>query len=160
LYYRLNVIPIHIPPLRERKADIPLLVEYLLERFAAKGKGKAMTLSPRVMAILMDHDWPGNVRELENVLEHAVVCSRGGMIEPDALPRSFLVGTAVSALERTTGKDLAQPMSRLPASEMDAILRALEASRGNRGRAAEVLGIDRTTLWRRMRRLGITSQVR
>jgi len=156
LYYRLNVIPIHIPPLRERKADIPLLVEFLLERFAAKGKGKVMTLSPRVMAILMDHDWPGNVRELENALEHAVVCSRGGVIEPDALPRSLLMGKAGLAPERTTGKGLAQPMTSPPASEKDAISRALEASHGNRGRAAEVLGIDRTTLWRRMRRLGIT----
>jgi len=156
LYYRLNVIPIHIPPLRERKADIPLLVEFLLERFTAKGKGKAITLSPRVMAILMDHEWPGNIRELENVLEHAVVCSRGGAIEPDALPRSLLTGTAVPAPERTTDQALAQPMTSPPASEKDAILRALEASHGSRGRAAEVLGIDRTTLWRRMRRLGIT----
>jgi PAS domain S-box-containing protein len=156
LFYRLNVIPIHIPPLRERKADIPLLVEFLLERFAAKGKSKAMTLSPRVLAILMDRDWPGNVRELENVLEHAVVCSRGGMIEPDSLPRSLLMGKAAPAPAPTTDTGAAQPAAPAPRSEKEAVLRALEASHGNRGRAAEVLGIDRTTLWRRMRRLGIT----
>ncbi|MGE5850252.1 MAG: sigma 54-interacting transcriptional regulator [Candidatus Methylomirabilota bacterium] len=156
LYYRLNVIPIHIPPLRDRKADIPLLVELLLERFTAKGKGKAIALSPRAMAILMDHDWPGNVRELENVLEHAMVCSRAALIEPDSLPRSLLIGTAAPALERTTDQSLGQPMTPQPPSEKDAILRALEASHGNRGRAAELLGIERTTLWRKMRGLGIT----
>ena len=89
LYYRLNVIPIHIPALRERKADIAPLIEFLLERFAAKGKGKALSVSPCATSILMDHDWPGNVRELENVLEHAMVCSRGNMIEPNALPDSL-----------------------------------------------------------------------
>ncbi|MBI4736080.1 MAG: sigma 54-interacting transcriptional regulator, partial [candidate division NC10 bacterium] len=94
LFCRLNVIPVHLPPLRERKADTPLLVEFLLDRFAAKGKGKATSVSPRTMAILMDHLWPGNVRELENVLEHAMVCSRGNVIEPEALPRSLLTGPA------------------------------------------------------------------
>jgi transcriptional regulator with PAS, ATPase and Fis domain len=95
-----------------------------------------MTLSPRVMAILMDHDWPGNVRELENALEHAVVCSRGGVIETDALPRSLLAGKAALTPGPTTGKDLVQPLTSPPTSEKDAIRRALEASHGNRGRAA------------------------
>ncbi|HSC72424.1 MAG TPA: helix-turn-helix domain-containing protein, partial [Candidatus Methylomirabilis sp.] len=93
---------------------------------------------------------------LENVLEHAVVCSRGGMIEPDALPQFLLGGTTVPALGQTTEKDIAEPMTPPPTSGKDAILRALEASHGNRGRAAELLGIERTTLWRKMRRLGIT----
>ncbi|OGB94798.1 MAG: hypothetical protein A2Z31_09805 [candidate division NC10 bacterium RBG_16_65_8] len=152
LYYRLNVIPIHISALRERKADIPLLIEFLLERFAAKGKGKASSVSPRAMSILMDHDWPGNVRELENVLEHAMVCSRGTTIEPDALPDSILMGHR--------GHPFGVKRPRASASsinEREQLLRGLEASRWNRGLAAARLGMDRTTLWRKMRRWEITA---
>jgi DNA-binding NtrC family response regulator len=155
LFYRLNVIPIHIPPLRERKADIPLLVEFLLDRFAAKGKGKATTVSPRAMTILMEHDWPGNVRELENALEHAMVCSRGNTIEPEALPRSISADRAAPVPHPGSSKPHAFPATTL-ASEREGILRALESSRWNRGLAAAHLRIDRTTLWRKMRRLGIT----
>jgi transcriptional regulator with PAS, ATPase and Fis domain len=158
LYYRLNVIPIHLPPLRERKADIPSLVEFLLDRFAAKGKGSATTVSPRTLAILMDHRWPGNVRELENVLEHAMVCSRASVIEPDSLPRSLLTGHAAlpprpATKHRQAGSSVAPPPSE---SEEKTILHALEASRWNRELAASHLGIDRTTLWRKMRRFGIS----
>ncbi len=156
LFYRLNVIPIHIPPLRERKADIPLLVEFLLDRFATKGKGKATTVSPRAMTILMEHDWPGNVRELENVLEHAMVCSRGSLIEPDVLPRSLLTGQIQLVPHSAKNKQQAGFPVATPASEKQKILRSLESSRWNRGLAAAHLGIDRTTLWRKMRRLGIT----
>ena len=152
LFYRLNVIPIHLPALRERKADIPLLVEFLLERLAAKGKGRILSISPRAMSVLMDHDWPGNVRELENVLEHAIVCSRGGVIESEAFPQSVVVGQS----------EHGQPPRRSRASasasdEKDAVLRALEASRWNRGLAAARLRIDRTTLWRKMRRWSIVA---
>jgi PAS domain S-box-containing protein len=150
LYYRLNVIPIQLPALRERKADIPLLVEFLLERFAAKGKGKALSVSPRAMSVLMNHDWPGNVRELENALEHAMVCSRGSVIEPDALPGAMLTEQrghlhgprrARAALSAT--------------SERELLLRTLEASRWKRGLAAARLRIDRSTLWRKMQRWDI-----
>ena len=155
LFYRLNVIPVHLPPLRERKADIPLLVEFLLDRFAAKGKGKASSVSPRTMAILMDHQWPGNVRELENVLEHAMVCSRGSVIEPESLPRSLLTGPAVPTPHAATSERPPGRSSAGPASEKERILRALESSHWNRGLAAAHLGMDRTTLWRKMQRLGI-----
>ena len=156
LYYRLNVIPIHLPPLRERKSDIALLVEFLLERFTAKGKGTATSLSPRSMSILMDHGWPGNVRELENVLEHAMVCSRGAVIEPEALPRSLLMRQPETS---PNGSALSAPVeSHSPSleAERQVVLRALEGNGWNRGRAAESLGVDRTTLWRKMRRLGIS----
>jgi PAS domain S-box-containing protein len=151
LYYRLNVIPIHIPPLRERRPDIPLLVEFLLERFAAKGKGRALSISPRAMSILMDHHWPGNVRELENALEHAVVCSRGSVIEPEALPHSILVRKDQAHGSKGGRAPAAPP------SEKERLLRALEASRWNRGLTASRLRIDRTTLWRKMRRFKITA---
>jgi PAS domain S-box-containing protein len=150
LYYRLNVIPIHLPALRERKADIPLLVEFLLERLAAKGKGKALTVSPWAMSVLMEHDWPGNVRELENVLEHAIVCSRGGAIEPDAFPSSVADKRTDHAQHPKTSRT-----SVSTTDEKDTLLRALEASRWNRGLAAARLRIDRTTLWRKMRRWSI-----
>ena len=150
LYYRLNVIPIHLPALRERKADIPPLVEFLLERLAAKGKGKVLSVSPRAMSVLIDHDWPGNVRELENALEHAMVCSRAGVIEPEALPGSILAGHKGHLTGPKRSRD------SLPATnEKDLLLRALDASRWNRGLAAARLGMDRTTLWRKMRRWGI-----
>ncbi len=152
LYYRLNVIPIHLPALRERKTNIPLLVEYLLERFPAKGKGRVVAVSPRAISALIDHDWPGNVRELENALEHAMVCSRGGVIEPEAFPRSVVWREADRA-----------PYPKRPrasvsaADEKDALLRALQASCWNRGLAAARLRIDRITLWRKMRRWRIVA---
>ncbi len=150
LYYRLNVIPIHLPALRERKSDVPLLVEFLLERLVAKGKGKVLSLSPRAISVLMEHDWPGNVRELENVLEHAIVCSRGGVIEPDAFPSS-IVGMQPGPAHRSKRPRA----SASAAEETDTLLAALDASRWNRGLAASRLGIDRTTLWRKMRRWSI-----
>ena len=155
LYYRLNVIPIHLPPLRDRKSDIPLLVEFLLERFAAKGKGAARTLSPRVMALLMEHDWPGNIRELENVLEHAIVCCRGGVIDLDSLPRSLAVERVAPEAERARPE---RERARRPrtAAPRETVLRALRAAGWNRSRAAVILDVDRTTLWRKMRRLGIS----
>jgi PAS domain S-box-containing protein len=157
LYYRLNVIPIHIPPLRERKADLPLLVQFLLERFAAKGKGKATSVSPKAMAILLDHAWPGNVRELENALEHAMVCSRGSVIESEALPRALLTAhPAVAAEEPSAVGPRPGTGPAVTPSEKEKVLLALQSSRWNRGLAAAQLGIDRTTLWRKMRRLGIT----
>jgi PAS domain S-box-containing protein len=152
LFYRLDVIPIHVPPLRERRSDIPLLVEHLLDRFASAGKGNATTVSPRTMAILMDHPWPGNVRELENVLEHAIVCSRGNVIEPEALPRALLVPPAPRGDPAPRSRGAAAPSDEAEAAR---IRRALDACRWNRRRAAAQLGFDRTTLWRRMRRLDI-----
>jgi sigma-54 dependent transcriptional regulator, acetoin dehydrogenase operon transcriptional activator AcoR len=151
LFYRLNVIPIHLPPLCERRSDIPLLVESLLERFAAKGKGQATSISPPAMTLLMEHSWPGNVRELENALEHAVVCSRGPIVEPEALPRSLLLAPLAARDSRDTPRRAASTRK----AERDAILRALAYARGNRSRAAAQLNIDRTTLWRKMRRLGL-----
>jgi DNA-binding NtrC family response regulator len=151
LYYRLNVIPVQLPPLRERRSDIPLLIEHLLDRFAAIGKGRATRISPRAMEILVQHEWPGNVRELENVLEHAVVCSRGAVIEPEALPRSIVAPRPARGEPDAPSATPAVPRC----DEREAVVRALESCGWNRGRAAAHLGIDRSTLWRRMQRLHI-----
>jgi transcriptional regulator of acetoin/glycerol metabolism len=107
------------------------------------------------MAILMDHEWPGNVRELENILEHAMVCSRTSVIEPEALPRSLFMGQAIPVTHPPKKQSAGVPAILAPDAERETILRALESSRWNRGLAAAHLRIDRTTLWRKMRRFGI-----
>lgn len=151
LYYRLNVIALHLPPLRERKEDIPLLVHHFLERLGAKtGRGDPLRVTEEAMEILVAYDWPGNVRELENALERAVVVSEGGDILPKHLPPRVL--------EPPRPRLVAD---RLPANPpMEVIERAyiewvLKTEGGNKVRAAEVLGIDPSTLYRKLARYGI-----
>ncbi|MFI5365233.1 MAG: sigma 54-interacting transcriptional regulator [Candidatus Binatia bacterium] len=140
LFYRLNVIPIELPPLRERPEDIPALIEHILARLASKGR-KLKAVAPAVMDTLLQYPWPGNIRELENTLEHAVVCSKGSVIELEALPRSVLrPTTAVSP--------------RTQADAADQTLEVLARHRGNQSAAARALGISRSTLWRRLKKLG------
>jgi PAS domain S-box-containing protein len=140
LFYRLNVIPIDVPALGERREDIPLLVDDILGRLARKGR-VVRAVSPDVLEILLGHSWPGNIRELENTLEHAALCARGSVIDVDALPRTLL---------------RARPLSRPPrADEMERMLDVLARHRGNQSAAARSLGISRSTLWRRLRRLGV-----
>jgi PAS domain S-box-containing protein len=141
LYYRLCVVPIHLPPLRRRKEDIPLLVEKFIEKFNARGK-RITEISSRAMALLIEYEWPGNVRELENAIEHAFVTSTTGRIERQFLPATLRQAPA--------------PAARLPAeaAEEEQILRALELQRWNRNEAARKLGMSRTTLWRRLKRMG------
>jgi len=141
LYYRLNVIPIELPPLRDRREDIPALVENVLARLTGKGR-KVKAVTPAVMEALLEHAWPGNIRELENSLEHAVVCSKGSVIELSALPRS-VVGRP------SPGPEPSRPASRGNGPLLD----ALAAHGGNRAAAARALGVNRTTVWRRLQRL-------
>jgi PAS domain S-box-containing protein len=141
LYYRLNVIPIELPPLRERREDIPALVEHILARLAGKGR-KVKAVTPEVMDALLEHVWPGNIRELENTLEHAVVCSKGSVIELSALPR------AVVACAGAVVPDRGAPRRD------ERLLEALASHHGNRSAAARALGVNRTTVWRRLKRLG------
>ena len=143
LYYRLNVIPIELPPLRERPEDIPALMEHILARLSSKGR-KVKAVAPEVMEVLLRHAWPGNIRELENTLEHAVVCSKGSVIELSALPRSVLLPTT--------------PLLRRPrARDAEHTLEALARHHGNQSAAARSLGISRSTLWRRLKKLGAAS---
>ena len=153
LYYRLNVIPIQLPPLRDRRDDIPLLVTHFLEKFAA---GSAIQLSQGAMRALMAYHWPGNVRQLENAVERAVALSSGRQqIEVADLPPEIQ-----SAPEPTStpfvdlpedGIDMPTYLSGI---EKDLIQRALSRTGGNRNRAAELLRIKRTTLVEKLRRLG------
>jgi PAS domain S-box-containing protein len=144
LFYRLNVIPVDLPPLRERPEDIPALVEHLLARLASKGR-KVKAVAPAVMETFLQYAWPGNIRELENTLEHAVVCSKGSVIELSALPRSVLRPASAFVRRPLTG-------------HTERTLETLARHRGNQSKAARALGISRTTLWRRLRKLGAQPQ--
>ncbi len=151
LYYRLAVIPLHIPPIRERPADIPLLLKHFCDNIAARGYPAGVECDPQAMHMMMNYPWPGNVRELENAVEHAVICANNGIVHPESLPgeirnyckQSETIGNKISRFRRETEKQAGE------------IKDALRKARGNRTIAAELLGINRSTLWRRMRRLAI-----
>ncbi len=150
LYYRLNVITLHLPPLRERGDDIPLLTEHFLQRFAHL-RGKAPpAITAEALTALQSHDWPGNIRELENALERALILSNGGEITPDALPVRLMRREAVPLV---SDRPPANPP--LEAVERAYIHWVLQAEGGNKSRAAEVLGIDPSTLYRKLVRYGM-----
>jgi len=144
LYYRLNVIPIFVPPLREREDDIPLLASHFLEKFGPE-KGKKVTgFSPEVMEIFLAHRWPGNVRELENVIEHAVIVAKQDRVLVKDLPQ-YLLQIPSSVLKMVSLQD----------SERNLILRTLEQTRWNKHQAAKRLNINRSTLYGKIKRYGL-----
>ncbi len=158
LSYRLRVVPIHVPPLRDRVEDIPLIAHHLLAHIGGR-EGRALLLSPDTLAAMTRYHWPGNVRELGNALEYAVATCTGQTIQIENLPSELREGAdspeaaaplAAPAAEETGSGSLAEdPRERLR------IVEILESARWNRGRAAEALGMSRSTLWRRMKELGI-----
>jgi DNA-binding NtrC family response regulator len=148
LYYRLNVIQLHLPPLRERREDIPLLVRHFLQR--KPGSGESRTVSEEAMDILTAYHWPGNVRELENALERAAVVSSGSVVGPDALPDRVREAPP----PRLGANDL-PPNPTMEVVERAYILWVLQSEGGNKTRAADVLGIDPSTLYRKLNRYGI-----
>jgi len=145
LYYRINVVKISIPPLRDRRDDIPLLVDTMIQRANDNGR-EIEGVTPEVMEIMMSHSYPGNVRELKNIIEHAVVLCPKGVIKPEHLPPE-LVGPVCD--------DSPECLDVIKSLHKSMILAALERADGNRRAAAEALSIHPTTLWRRARRLGI-----
>jgi DNA-binding NtrC family response regulator len=149
LFYRLNVITMHLPPLRDRADDIPILADYLLARFAATRGKEPPRLSTEASAALQAHDWPGNVRELENALERAAVLSE------DEIAVAALPARLTSAKVQPLVADRLPPNPTLEIIERAYILWVLEAEAGNKTRAAEVLGIDPSTLYRKLVRYGI-----
>jgi two-component system response regulator HydG len=142
-YYRIKVVRLDLPALRDRRGDLPLLVRELLARHGAPD----VEVAAEAMSRLLRHGWPGNVRELENALEHALVLSRGAEIRAEHLPPE--VGTGAAARSLTA-------VVRGSVSEREMIAAALAASGWNRSRAARRLGIDRTTLWRKIKEHGLT----
>lgn len=150
LFYRLNVVPIVVPPLRERKEDIPLLIRSILERPAPQGHRTDLRLSREAMNLMMEYDWPGNVRELENAIEFARVWTAGGTILPESLPPS-LRGGGEGAL------DVRKPLVHVMAErEREEIVKKIAACQGKVSDVAKALGVGRTTLWRKMKRYQIS----
>ncbi|RLB24421.1 MAG: Fis family transcriptional regulator [Deltaproteobacteria bacterium] len=153
LYYRINVVTLTLPPLRERREDIPLLVNHFLERFNRLSGKEMAGVSQEVLSILMAYDFPGNVRELENIIEHATVLCQGGLIEGQHLP-DYLQPTRLFK-ESGTQESVSSKRVKWADLEREFILQALRENNWNRQAAARELGIGRQTLWRRVKRLNI-----
>lgn len=158
LYYRLNVVSIYMPPLRERKDDIPLLVDHFLGKYRDRSGGIVKEISPEILSDLMEHDWPGNVRELENCIERAIVMGDEDMIQCSDLPAS--VYGDVSQPDRVVDEMPTDGMSldQIEESLMKRyIIKALQQSGGNQAAAARTLGIQRRKLQYRMDKYGISA---
>lgn len=142
LFDRLNVVSITLPPLRERKDDIPLLASYFLNKYSEENGKKISHLSPEALEILTQYSWPGNVRELEHTIERAVILTRNPIILPEDLPRKIL--------EEVKEMTKEEPEELLTLKEMEKryVLKVLQETKGNKKKASEILGIDRTTLYR------------
>lgn len=154
LYYRLNTFQIEIPPLRERKEDVPPLVASFLKRFAQQLGKPEPAIAPEAFQKLLDYRWPGNVRELQNAMEYAVVLARENEIGVKQLPAEVQLPAALQKSERTNLSNGGGAQS-LDDLERNAILRALAQCHGNKKKAAQVLGIQRPTLYNKMKRYAI-----
>jgi transcriptional regulator with GAF, ATPase, and Fis domain len=147
LFYRLNVIPVLMPPLRERKNDIPLLARHFLQKFSEEQGRPIGDFTPDAMRLLLDYPWPGNVRELENMVEHAVVLTKGDKVDARDFPGSLHAPTIVMATMPSHGT--------MEDSERRLLADTLRACSGNRAEAARRLGIGRSTLYAKLRKFGL-----
>lgn len=146
LYWRLNVIHIRVPPLRERPFDIPLLVEHFVNHAAEANKSQPLKISPEALAVLTAYSWPGNIRELENAVERAVALAHGAVLTPADLPdRVRKGGEAASLIASSSARSLT-----VAEVEREYIIETLRRTSGNKSRAAEILGLDRKTLYRKL----------
>jgi len=167
LYYRLNVIPVTLPPLRARREDIPLLVEHFMSRLETRKGRRVDGISPKAMKMLMEYDWPGNVRELENIIERLVILKGGGVLEPFDLPERFHgnmeefvgcvpLGSGIHGMGRVEipeeGVDLNGMVERF---ERDLVIKALRQTKWVKSQAARLLSIKRTTLIEKIKRMKI-----
>jgi len=148
LFYRLSVVPITLPPLRERKEDIPLLANYFLKKYNTKRKKNVKAISDQAMKALVKYNWPGNVRELENAVERAVVLAENDVIKSSDL---LYYGLDVETYSRSDMNKI----KRLVDVEREYITKALEIFSGHKGKTAKALGIDRKTLRTKLKRYGI-----
>ncbi len=146
LFYRLNAAVLTVPPLRERKEDIPLLVEHFLAEYHDSSPGARKEVAPEVLARFLDHSWPGNVRELKNTINYSVAMSAGERIGMEDLPVSFLDG-GLNATPRNIREDM----------EKHLILKTLQSTNYNRSRVAQLLNMSRKTLYNKMERYGINA---
>ncbi|HEX4134946.1 MAG TPA: sigma-54 dependent transcriptional regulator [Bryobacteraceae bacterium] len=151
LFYRLNVIPFHVPPLRERKEDIPSLAAYFLDEFVRAYGRKPKELTPQALDALAEHPWPGNVRELRNLIERIVILNPQSRIDARHIPLQL----ARKPAHAKTAERYGSLQDVREAAEREYILKKLEESNGNVSRTAELLGLERSNLYRKMRALGI-----
>jgi transcriptional regulator with PAS, ATPase and Fis domain len=150
LFYRLNVMKLEISPLRQRREDIPLLLEHFIRKLSEKTGKPIRAVSNRAMKILLEHDYPGNVRELENILEHAFILCKGTEIRVCHLPEGLFPPE-----DKGTPKSNPPRPARLSELEKEILVDALEGNSWDREQTARYLGMHRATLWRKMRRHGI-----
>ena len=152
LFYRLNVIPFHVPPLRDRLQDIPVLADYFLRAFTKSYGRKAKELTPEAYAELTAYHWPGNVRELKNVMERIVILNPQTRIDARSVPLQ------ASGPRRVAPERFGSLQEVRENAERDFILRKLDETKGNVTRAAEQLGLERSNLYRKMKTLGIVAK--
>ena len=152
LFFRLNVVNLALPPLRDRRDDVPLLAFYFLKKFALAMGKPVGDIAPDALALLARYDYPGNVRELANLVERGVALARGGLLEAGHLPESL---RSLTVRVASTPPSAPAELSSLEANEAAHIARVLEYTGGNRNQAADILGIDRVSLWRRIKRYGL-----
>ncbi len=151
LFYRLNVVRIHVPPLRERKDDLPLMISAFIKEFAEENGKRIEGIEPKARSALYAYDWPGNVRQLRNCIESAVVLSSGPNITLEDIPPSIRPGDEIPAVSIPVGSTLSD-------AEREVILRTLSSCNGNKSRTAEILGIGRKTLHRKLDEYGISGK--
>jgi PAS domain S-box-containing protein len=151
LYYRLNVMRLYLPPLRERRCDILLLIEHILKRLNLARQTRTCRISAEVMEILLNYDYPGNVREMENILEHAMIICPSDVIEKKHLPLELFDRQG----RKTRHRVVPEVQDEESLEEKERILATLDRLRWNKGQAAQALKMDRSTLWRKMKRYNI-----
>ncbi len=152
LYFRLAVVKFELPPLKDRREDIPYLVDHFIKKFNARKGKRIISVSPEVMTILMQHDYPGNIRELENIIEYGFVICHGSIIKKEHLPLELLQPEDSAKYQATSSSS----EDETPMDEQSRIITILKKYKGNITHAARELGIHRTTLWRKLKRYGIT----
>ena len=152
LYYRLNVINIEIPPLRERKEDIPLLAHHFLDVYSKKNNRAITGITKDTMSILQEHNWPGNVRELENTIERAVILTKETTITPSDLPSDLLINLDKTENITIANKTLSIPLGKIPLKDIEKMVmeETLKQSGGNKNIASKILGVSTRTLYRKM----------
>jgi len=181
LFYRLNVVRIHLPPLRERREDIKLLAGYFLRKFSRQLRQPVKSISPEAMEFLLQHSWPGNVRELENAIQRALIMSKGDVLLPADFTQEILsarqakpeVSLSPAPIQPKAGETNLEALARqlfdwakqdsrrrlIPAVERELVIHALRETKGNQVHAARLLGISRATLRKRIEKFGIQQQI-
>jgi two-component system response regulator HydG len=152
LFYRLNVMRLELPSLRDRRSDIPLLIPHILKRLRVTRDSRAESFANNAMDVLLNYDFPGNVRELENIIEHALIVCQGEIIERHHLPLALQQGI----LQALPAGETSLPSDAVEISEKNMIMDMLQKFSWNKGKTAAALNINRTTLWRKIKKYNIS----